>query len=270
MPVLFFLLAVLLACPHPVTAAEVLMMATTTSTDNTGLLDQLAPALARETGIELRWVAVGTGKALELGRNCDVDVLLVHAPAAEKAFMAGQYGRDRRRVMHNDFVMIGPAADPAGIRGLDPALALKKIRDHRALFLSRGDNSGTHKKEGELWHRAGIRPPERSDWYLETGQGMLRTLNMAAEKQGYTLSDRGTWIKYSSKNGPTSGLVILVQGDPALFNQYSVITVNPDTCPGIRYRLATRFSDWLVSPATQKLIGDFRLLGQSLFIPDAR
>ncbi len=270
MPVLFFLLALLLASPFPVTAEEVLMMATTTSTDNTGLLDQLAPAFAHDTGIGLRWVAVGTGKALELGRNCDVDVLLVHAPAAEKAFMAQGYGRDRHRVMHNDFVLVGPAADPAGIHGMDPALALKKIQDHRVLFLSRGDNSGTHKKEGELWRRAGIRPPERSDWYLQTGQGMLRTLNMAAEKQGYTLSDRGTWIKYSSRHGRASGLAILVQGDPSLFNQYSVITVNPDTCPGVRYRLATRFSDWLLSPAVQKRIGDFRLLGQSLFIPDAR
>ena len=180
----------------PAPAAEpVLMMATTTSTDNTGLLDVLAPAFQEATGIELRWTAVGTGKALKLGQNCDVDVLLVHAPPAEKRYVADGYGVDRREIMYNDFVIIGPAGDPAGVEGLDVKAALTRIRQNQAVFVSRGDNSGTNKKEKLLWRSAELTLPEKEAWYVQTGQGMLATIHVAAERGGYTMTDRGTYIK---------------------------------------------------------------------------
>jgi len=245
-----------------------LLMATTTSTDNTGLLDILAPAFEKATGIPLRWVAVGTGKALKLGKNCDVDLLLVHAPEAEEAFMAAGFGLNRYQVMHNDFVLVGPGTDPAEIRGMSPIQALRRISGGKSLFLSRGDNSGTHKKEKALWAAAGIEPPEAAPWYLQTGQGMLTTLTMAAEKMGYTLTDRGTWIRFTAGRSGNDSLAVLVQGDPVLFNQYSVITINPRHCPNTRTGPAARFSRWLLEPETQKMIGDFRLMGQPLFIPE--
>ncbi|WP_457755985.1 substrate-binding domain-containing protein, partial [Thermodesulfatator indicus] len=193
---------------------KVLRMATTTSTDNTGLLDYLAPMFKKDTGIELQWIAVGTGKALRLGQNCDVDILLVHAPPAEKKFVAAGYGINRREVMYNDFVIVGPPEDPAGIKGLSVKKALKKIAAKKATFVSRGDDSGTNKKELALWKMAGIDPKklDKEPWYIQTGQGMLATLNVAAEKKGYTLTDRGTYIKleYNHKGNPP--LVILVEG----------------------------------------------------------
>ncbi len=262
------LIALLLAATM-VQAAESLMMATTTSTDNTGLLDYLAPVFARDTGITLRWVAVGTGKALQLGRNCDVDILLVHAPGAEKKFVDGGYGTNRRQVMYNDFIIIGPADDPAAVKGLGPAAALQKIERRQALFLSRGDNSGTSKKECALWKQAVGWVPEKQPWYLQTGQGMLVTINMTAEKNGYTLTDRGTWIKYMARKGGAGLLKVVVEGDPELFNQYSVITINNDHCPGARTAPAERFTRWITGEKAQKLIRDFRLLGKPLFIPNA-
>jgi len=247
-----------------------LMMATTTSTDDTGLLEYLIPHFEQETGIALKWTATGTGKALKLGENCDVDVLLVHAPAAEKTFIEKGYGKDRREIMYNDFVIIGPDSDPAGIKGKSLTDALAAVKSHTAPFMSRGDDSGTHKKEKLLWKDAGIVLPDTESWYIQTGQGMLATINMAQEKNGYTMTDRGTYIKYQDTQGGNAPLKVLVEGDKILLNQYSVLTLDPKNCPKAKYDLALKFSDWMASAAGQKLIGDFRLLGQKLFIPNAK
>lgn len=254
----------------PVFSSEVLMMATTTSTDNTGLLDYLSPMFTEDTGIVLKWTATGTGKALKLGQNCDVDVLLVHAPAAEKQYVADGYGVDRTEVMYNDFVIIGPADDPAKIMGETVVRALNSIRSSKALFASRGDNSGTHKKEKILWAETKETLPEKESWYIQTGQGMLPTINVAAERKAYTMTDRGTYIKYEDTMGGKPSLVILVEGDQTLENQYSVIAVNPEKCPKAKYSLAKRFSDWMADTKTQKKIGDFKLLGKQLFVPNAK
>ena len=251
-------------------AAGSLMMATTTSTDNTGLLDYLAPKFEEATGIELKWTAVGTGKALEMGKNCDVDVLLVHAPPAEKKYVEDGYGVQRTQIMYNDFVLIGPAADPAGIKGKSIQEALQVIADDKARFFSRGDNSGTNKKELLLWKKAGVELPDKAEWYLETGRGMISTLTMADERNGYTLTDRGTYIKYADTKGGDPHLKILVEGDPGLFNQYSAMLVNPERCPEVKTEQAEAFIDWMVSEEAQSLIGDFRLLGKKLFNPNAR
>ncbi|MDJ0782567.1 MAG: substrate-binding domain-containing protein [Desulfosarcinaceae bacterium] len=251
-------------------AGETLVMATTTSTDNTGLLDYLAPHFTKATGIELRWTAVGTGKALKLGENCDVDVLLVHAPSAEKAYVEAGHGVKRREVMFNDFVLIGPAADPAGIKGKSVGDALAAVEAKQAIFASRGDNSGTHKKELHLWKSAGKPVPEMAKWYVQTGQGMLSTINVAAERGGYTMTDRGTYIKYADTRGGNPPLEILVEGDAALINQYSVLAINPAKCQKAQFALAQKFSDWLAGPEAQKLIGDFKLLGKQLFKPNAK
>ena len=247
-----------------------LMMATTTSTDNTGLLDYLIPAFITDTGIELKWVATGTGKALKLGQNCDVDVLMVHAPPAEKKYIANGYGMDRREIMYNDFVIIGPAADPAGIKGRKINAALGAVRGKRAVFVSRGDNSGTNKKEKLLWKAAAITLPEKETWYVQTGQGMLATINVAAERGGYTMTDRGTYIKYEANLKGNPPLKILVEGDAILLNQYSVMTVNPGNCKNVNVKSARKFADWITGARAQKLIGDFRLMGKQLFTPNAR
>ncbi len=250
--------------------APVLMMATTTSTDNTGLLDEVAPAFKEATGIELRWTATGTGKALKLGENCDVDVLMVHAPAAERKFVDAGYGIHRREVMYNDFVIIGPGNDPAGIRGKSIREALTTLRSRSAVFVSRGDNSGTHKKELSLWSAAKLAVPDKESWYVQTGQGMLTTIQIAAERSGYTLADRGTYIKYEDNLGGNPPLRILLEGDPVLLNQYSVMAVNPEHCPNVKSDLAMRFIDWIVQPEAQKIIGDFKLLGKPLFTPNKK
>lgn len=247
-----------------------LMMATTTSTDNTGLLDYLIPAFTQDTGIELRWVATGTGKALKLGQKCDVDVLMVHAPPAEKKFVAKGFGMDRRDIMYNDFVIIGPSADPAGIIGIKINAALAAIKGKQAIFVSRGDNSGTNKKEKLLWKTAAIVQPEKERWYIQTGQGMLSTINVAAERGGYTMTDRGTYIKYEANQKGNPPLKILVEGDAILLNQYSVMTVNPGNCKNVNVESARRFADWITGPAVQKKIGAFRLMGKQLFTPNAR
>jgi tungstate transport system substrate-binding protein len=266
------LISLVVAMSAPAVSAEgkTLLMATTTSTDNTGLLDYLAPAFQKDTGIELKWTAVGTGKALKLGQNCDVDVLMVHAPPAEKKYVAAGYGIERRQIMFNDFVIIGPPKDPAGIKGKSVAAALKAIKAKKAPFISRGDNSGTNKKELLLWKKSGLKIPEKQNWYVQTGQGMLSSINVASQKDGYTLTDRGTFIKYAANHNGNPPLVILVEGDPGLRNQYSVILVNPARCKKVQTDLARKFSDWMCSAKTQKLIADFKLMGKPLFTPNAK
>jgi tungstate transport system substrate-binding protein len=255
----------------PALAGPTLMMATTTSTANTGLLDELiVPKFLKDTGIEIKFVAVGTGKALKMAENCDVDVVLVHAPAAEKAYMDKGVLVDRKELMYNDFVIIGPASDPAGVKGMKVAEALKTIAEKQAVFASRGDNSGTNKKELSLWKAAGMAVPEKDAWYIQTGQGMLPTINIANEKNGYTMTDRGTYIKYADTKGGNPPLVVLVEGDKVLFNQYSALAVNTAKCKDAQYDLATKFINWMASPDTQKAIGDFKLLGKKLFIPNAQ
>lgn len=250
--------------------AETLMMATTTSTDNTGLLDELAPIFKKDTGIELKWTAVGTGKALKMGQNCDVDVLMVHAPAAEKKYVDMGALKDRREVMYNDFVIIGPDSDPAGIKGLPVVQAMKAVADSKAAFVSRGDNSGTNKKEISLWKVAGMAVPDKAEWYIQTGQGMIKSITVAEERDAYIMTDRGTYIKYSANKNGSPELKVLVEGDKSLFNQYSVLAVNPENCKNANYKLATKFSEWMASPKTQKAIGNFKLLGKKLFIPNAK
>lgn len=250
-------------------AGPVLRMATTTSTDNTGLLDYLAPKFKANSGIELQWVSVGTGKALELGKNCDVDVLLVHAPAAEKQYVADGFGVDRRQVMYNDFIVIGPENDPAAIKGNDTKQALAAIAKKNAPFASRGDNSGTHKMELDLWKASGLPMPDKEPWYIQAGQGMINTINIAAERKAYTLTDRGTYIKYESNLKGNPPLVILVEGDSALRNQYSVISVNPAKCPNVKNDMAEKFARWMISDPVQKMIGEFQLMGKKLFFPNA-
>jgi tungstate transport system substrate-binding protein len=249
-------------------AGPMLRMATTTSTANTGLLDYLAPKFQKDTGIELQFVAVGTGKALKMGANCDVDVLMVHAPAAEKKFVADGHGKDRKEIMYNDFVIIGPKNDPAGVKGMKVTPALKQIAAKNAVFASRGDDSGTHKKERSLWKAAGLKP--EGSWYIETGQGMLKTVIVAQEKGGYTMVDRGTYIKYSANAKGNPDLLVLVEGDKILFNQYSVMLINPEKCSKVKVELAKKFSDWITSEPVQKQIADFRLLGMELFKPNAK
>jgi len=265
-----FCLALGLAVPVSAEAGKSLLMATTTSTDNTGLLDELAPLFQKDTGIELKWTATGTGKALKLGQNCDVDILMVHAPGAEKKFIANGFGSDRREIMYNDFVIIGPQRDPAQIKGKTIDAALKTIKTQKATFASRGDNSGTHKKELSLWKAAGLAVPEKERWYVQTGQGMLATINIVAERKGYTMTDRGTYIKYEANMGGKPPLKILVEGDAVLLNQYSVIAINPKHCDKAQYDLAKQFIQWITGPEAQKHIKEFKLLGKQLFTPNAR
>lgn len=253
----------------PTLAENQILMATTTSTDNTGLLDYLAPRFYADTGIAMKWIATGTGQALILGENCDVDVLMVHDPASEEIFIKKGYGIDRHQIMYNDFVLIGPPDDPADIKRTSISEALTSIRKHRAKFISRGDDSGTHMMERSLWKSSKLPIPENEKWYIQTGQGMLVTITISAEMGGYTLTDRGTFIRYETNFDGNPPLVILVEGDSMLRNQYSVIAVNPSKCPNIRYDLTKNFINWLISPKTQTLIGSFTLKGKQLFFPNA-
>lgn len=261
------LAALLLASPV-LAADETLMMATTTSTQDTGLLEYLEPYFKKDTGITLKWVSVGTGKALELAKNCDAEVLLVHAPAAEKKFVEDGHAIDRRQIMYNDFVLIGPKDDPAGLKGKNVAEAFKTMSDKGAVFISRGDESGTHKAEQKLWKDAGADPAANKN-YVSAGSGMMATIRMSAEKKGYALTDRGTWIKFANQEGANNPLDIIVEGDAPLRNQYSVLTVNPAQCPKVKKEMALKFEDWWVSPETQKLIDDFRVEGKQLFFSNA-
>jgi len=240
-------------------------MATTTSTDNSGLLQDLLPKYEAKCGCKVRYTAVGTGNAIKLGENGDVDVIMVHARAAEDRFVAEGHGVNRRDLMYNDFVIVGPQADPAGIRGKkDAGAALKKIKSSDAVFVSRGDDSGTHKKELELWKEAGVDPTRPH--YLSIGQGMGQTLMVSAEKQGYTLTDRATFATYKDK----TGLEIMVEGAMNLLNPYGVIAVNPKKFPHVNYQGAMAFIDWLTSDAGQKAIASYRPQGTQLFFPDSK
>ncbi len=257
------LLATALAFPAAA-ADRFIILQSTTSTQNSGLLDALIPQFRAATGIDVRVVAVGTGQALNNARNGDGDVLLVHARAAEAAFVAAGYGVARHGVMYNDFVIVGPAADPAGIAGgRDAAEALRRIAAARAPFASRGDESGTHRKERALW--AAARQAPAGNWYRETGSGMGATLNVAAGMAAYALSDRATWAAFGNK----ADLRVLVEGDPALFNPYGAILVNPARHPHVKAADGQTFIDWLTGPAGQRAIAAFRVDGRQLFFPGA-
>ena len=262
---LIFLIAAASVLLSPAHAEQkILRLATTTSTDNSGLLKYLLPVFEKNSGYKVQVIAVGTGKALRMGRDGDADVLLVHAPPAEEKFMAGEYGVNRRYVMYNDFIIVGPENDPAGIRGVkDAKTALEKIAGTRSVFISRGDDSGTNKKEKELWKETGIQP--QGDWYKAAGQGMGKVLLMTDELRGYTLVDRGTWLSMQGK----VGLQILVQGDQQLFNPYHVIAVNPARYPDANYTGAMALISWLTSIEGQHLVAQFRVNGQELFVPTA-
>ena len=244
-----------------------IILATTTSTQDSGLLDKLIPIFEKETGYFVKTIAVGSGQAMKMGEKGEADVMLVHSPDAEKKFIEQGYGINRRLVMHNDFLIVGPGADPAKIKGVkSSADALKKIASANALFLSRGDNSGTHAKEKTLWKKAGINP-DGQKWFQETGLGMGQTLNVAAEKKGYTLTDRGTYLAIQ-KN---LGMEILTEGDAALLNIYHVIEVNSAKWPKANAEGAKAFSDFMVSKSTQNIIKTFGVdqYGSPLFFPDA-
>jgi tungstate transport system substrate-binding protein len=241
-------------------------LATTTSTQDSGLLDVLIPLFEAESGYTVQTVAVGSGQAMTMGQEGNADVLLVHAPASEVTFMEGGYGKDRALVMHNDFIIVGPAADPAGIKGLAVVEALKALSAANAEFISRGDDSGTHKAELALWKKA-VFEPKGQGWYLESGQGMGATLTIASEKGAYTLTDRATYLA----NQGNLQLEVLVEGDHALLNVYHVITVNPEKWAAINYDGALAFLKFMIAPATQEVIGKFGVdtYGQQLFVPDA-
>ena len=262
------------AAPQPTAVprsgdARELILATTTSTQDSGLLDVLVPMFEQQTGYRVKTVSVGTGAALALGARGEADVVLVHAPASEVQWMQQGNGTERRLVMHNDFVLVGPDADPAHIRGEPSALdAMKKIADAQAPFVSRGDNSGTQQLELQLWQKAGLNP-RGQPWYVESGTGMGQTLIIADQRQAYTISDRATWLAFKAR----IQLPILVERDPVLLNVYHVMPVNPDKFPNVKLNVAgaQAFADFLVAPETQRVIGNFGKdkYGQPLFVPDA-
>lgn len=256
-----FVLPVLLLA-GTVAAQERLRLATTTSTENSGLLEVLHPPFEASYNVKVDVVAVGTGKALRLGENGDVDILMVHAPAAELVFIEKGFGDERLPVMHNDFVLIGPPHDPSGVKStVNIADAMRKIADGSAAFISRGDDSGTHKKELSLWQAAGLEPG--GGRYLSVGQGMGAVIKIADDKRAYTLSDRGTYLAFTGK----IELEILYAGDDTLFNPYHVILLNKERRPHIKSDLARRYADFVRSPDGQKIIADFRVNGEQLFYP---
>ena len=253
--------------PYPTPVNPNLILATTTSTQDSGLLDVLIPLFQEKTGYIVQAVAVGSGAALKMGEEGNADVLLVHAPSAEKTLMEGGFGKERFLVMHNYFMIVGPADDPAGIKGTVSAIeAFQKIAAAGSTFISRGDDSGTNKMELSLWKKAEIDPTGK-DWYLEAGQGMGATLTMASEKTAYTLTDRATFLA----NQANLDLKLLFDGDPALLNAYHVITVNPEKWPLVNYAGALAFAQFITDPTTQAVIGQFGLdsFGEALFVPDA-
>jgi tungstate transport system substrate-binding protein len=267
------LLAAVTACitfglPTPASAASTsIILATTTSTQDSGLLDVLIPIFEKESGYMVKTIAVGSGQAMAMGKKGEADVLLVHSPAAEDKFMAEGFGTTRRLVMHNDFIIVGPASDPAGLKGSRTAVdAFRKLAQHNGLFLSRGDNSGTNAKEKGLWKAADIKP-DGQKWYQQTGLGMGQTLNVADEKKGYTLADRGTYLALK-KN---LGLKIIVEGDAKLLNVYHVIELNTAKWPKINAAGGKAFADFMISKKTQEVIGRFGVdkFGSPLFFPDA-
>jgi tungstate transport system substrate-binding protein len=272
-------------------AEKILKMSTTTSTQASGLLDQLLPALEKDTGIKVKVIAKGTGAAIRDGMDGNVDVIFVHAKAREEEFIKEGYGTKRYAIMHNDFIILGPASDPAGIQGKsDAAAALKKIAAAEKPFVSRGDDSGTHTKEQALWQATGLtlknqtttivkkgkksevhflHPEGLGVWYLSIGQGMGKTITFADEKSAYTLADRGTYLKYKFGRDIPIDLDVLCEGDPLLANPYGVIPINPKKYSHVKYDLAKEFAEWLVSEKGQAIIRNYRLLGKPLFYPDA-
>jgi tungstate transport system substrate-binding protein len=252
-------LALVLSCAR----ADAIVAASTTSTEQSGLFGHLLPQFKKASGLDVKVVALGTGQALDMGRRGDADVLFVHDPAAEERFVAAGHGLQRHPVMYNDFVLIGPQADPAGAKGKDVVAALRKVAAANALFISRADNSGTHVAELRYWAMGS--PPGKGGGYRECGCGMGPALNMAASTGAYVLADRGTWLNFRNRGG----LAILVEGDRRLFNQYGVIVVNPARHPHVKAAKAQQFADWLVSPAGQAVIASYRINGQQLFFPNA-
>jgi tungstate transport system substrate-binding protein len=244
-----------------------IIVQSTTSTQNSGLFDHILPMFESKTGIKVNVVAVGTGQAIKNAKNCDGDVLFVHAKAAEEKFVEEGFGVKRYDVMYNDFVIVGPPADKAGVAGSsDAAGALKKIADAQALFASRGDDSGTHKKEVSLWKAAGVDVKAASGtWYRETGSGMGATLNAGVGMGAYVMSDRATWIAFKNKGD----FKIAVEGDKALFNQYGIMQVSPHKCANVKADTASAFVDWIISEAGQSAIASYKVDGQQLFFPNA-
>lgn len=256
---------------NPVSAAALddsIIVQSTTSTANSGLYDYLLPMFKNDTGIVANVVAVGTGQAIKNAKNCDGDVLLVHAKTSEEKFVSEGYGVERFDLMYNDFIIVGPPSDPAEIKGSNNILsALSKIAGSEALFASRGDDSGTHKKEQSLWASANIDPSQASGkWYRETGSGMGATLNVAVGMDAYTMTDRATWISFKNKGN----FNIAVEGDKALFNQYGVILVSKNKCPNVKADPGQQFVNWLLSAGGQSKIGAYEVDGQKLFFPNAR
>ncbi len=265
------LIATIAACVvlgDPALAQEKsIVVASTTSTQDSGLFGHILPLFKDKTGIAVRVVAQGTGQALDTGRRGDADVVFVHAKSAEEKFVADGAGVKRYPVMYNDFVLIGPESDPAGIKGTkDIVAALKAIKEKGAAFISRGDKSGTHQAELKLWNVAGLDiAKDKGAWYKEIGQGMGAALNTASASNAYVLADRGTWLSFKNR-GP---LAIVVEGDKRLFNQYGVILVNPQKHPNVKQELGQQFVDWLVSPEGQKAIADYKINGEQLFYANA-
>jgi tungstate transport system substrate-binding protein len=242
-------------------------VASTTSTEQSGLFDYLLPIFKDKTGIQVRVVAQGTGQALETGRRGDADVLFVHDTKSEEKFVADDFSKKRSDVMYNDFVIVGPAADPAGVKGMkDVTGAMRKIADAKAAFASRGDDSGTHKAEQRLWQTADVDVTLGSaPWYRSTGSGMGPTLNTSAAMDAYTLADRGTWLNFRNRGN----LVVLVEGDKRLFNQYGVMLVNPEKHPHVKVEDGAKFVNWLISPEGQDAIAGYKINGEQLFFPNA-
>ncbi len=290
-PAILFFLALLLL-PFTVKAeSRIIKMSTTTSTENSGLLNVLLPEFTKETGIEVKVFAKGTGAAIQDGIDGNVDVIFVHAKAREEKFISEGYGAYRLGVMHNDFVIIGPAADPSGIKGMrDAAGAFKKIAMTKVKFISRGDDSGTHIKEQAVWKDSGLDlktesseiikkgkkfalsflyPVQMGKNYMSIGQGMGKALTFAEEKQAYTLSDRGTFLKYRYGRKLGLDLEILCEGDPGLFNPYGIIPISPKMHPHVKFELADRFAKWLVSEKAQDIIEQYKIAGRQAFFPDA-
>lgn len=290
----FFVLVFFVALFWPLIAAgspDTIKMSTTTSTENSGLLDVLLPAFSKETGIEVKVFAKGTGAAIRDGMDGNVDIIFVHAKSREEKFVADGYGAYRLGVMHNDFVILGPKGDPAGIKGeRDAEGALGKIAKTKAKFVSRGDDSGTHTKEQNLWKASGLpmktettqivkkgkkknlsfeHPDGLGQWYFSIGQGMGKTLTYAEETQAYTLADRGTYLKYKFGRDQGLDLEILCEGDPDLYNPYGIIPINPKKYPHVKFQLADRFAKWLVSLEAQSMIAKYKIQGEQAFFPDA-
>ncbi len=265
---LSFALALCVGAVAATAAAEdrSIVVASTTSTQDSGLFGYLLPIFKSKTGIEVKVIAQGTGQALDTARRGDADVVFVHAKAQEEKFLAEGFGVKRFDVMYNDFVLIGPKGDPAGVKGKDIETALKTIHAKGAPFVSRGDRSGTHTAELALWKQAGIDiTASKAPWYREIGQGMGAALNTASAMNGYVLSDRGTWLSFKNRGD----LEIVVEGDKRLFNQYGVMLVNPEKYPSVKKDLGQAFVDWLVSPEGQAAIASYKIDGQQLFFPDA-